>query len=341
MAGSFAASLTIPLGPSNLLEAPLEEEGDGAPLSARELADVLKRAGNALVRARHGPAAAPAPRAAASHVPGASAEALEAERLRVRAARDAFPDAGFATSAPAFRMPARARASPSGTWDHQEAARHRPRPASAAPDKVRAANVAPAVGRPLRPVERPNTAAAPRRALPPAVPESSELPGPDAWWDRLNAAQTGQLLISESEAARARTCGVSPCVPALASRHDVPTHGCWIRLSEQRSAPTRCRGAQQSAQHAPRSGCAQAGAGLGCRQAHPQSCRTPRTFGTAARASASGTWAHQAAVGNNADRRARGEPAGGAAQGHEFGSFLPLQPLLEIAGTRPDGRPGG
>lgn len=330
------ADLTIPFGPSDLLAPPSEDEG--AP-SARELANVLRRASNALARARHGPAAAPAPSAAnalCAIVPSASAEAIEAERLRVRAARDAFPDSGWKTSAPAFRMPATARASPSGTWEHQEAARHRPRPASASPAAIRAATVAPAIGRPLRPVERPNSAAVPRRKPPPSVPENSDLSGPDPWWDRLNAAKTGHLLLSESEAARARTAGCAPpAAPALVSQHEIPSHGCWIRLSEQqRSAPARRVDAARGGQPPPPPGVG-LGAGLGYRQAQPPARNhTPRTFGTAPRASPSGTWAHQAAVGNNAHRRARGEQPGRGVEPHDYGSFLPLQPLLEVAGTR-------
>ncbi|KAG8469344.1 hypothetical protein KFE25_007862 [Diacronema lutheri] len=315
------------LAPSDLWAEPVAE--DEAELSARELASVLRRAGNALARARGGPAAAPAPSASGAHsvAPAASAEAVEAERLRVRAAKDEFPQAGWHSSTPAFRMPVAARASPSGTWEHQEAARHRPRSALPTPDAQRAAHVAPAVGRPLRPVERPNSAAPSRRARPPTAPDGSELSGPDAWWDRLAAAKTHQLLLSESDEARAKTAGHVPWVPPqpLASRHDIPTHGNWIRLSEQHPAPRARPDGRADPPPPPGVG--------GYRQAQPpQRARTPRTFGTAARASPSGTWAHQAAVGNNANRRSRGEAANGIPL-HAYGSFLPLQPLLEHRAT--------
>jgi hypothetical protein len=322
----------LPLGPSDLLVAPADADADAA-LTARELARVLRNAGNALARARHGPAAARPPRSASalSLQPSAPPEAVEAERQRVQLARDEFPDAGWESRAPSARMPLAARASPSGTWDHQEAARNRPRPASASASKGRAALLPSAVGgQLLRPNDRPATALAaaaraPRAAAAAARPDDSDLSGPDAWWERLNSARGGRTLLSDSEAAHARARGLAPPAPPLESRHDIPTAGCWIRLSEQHAAPIRAQAGQP-----PQPRGVGLGAGLGFKEAQPapRACAA-RTFGTAARASASGTWAHQAAVPNNADRRAPGEKATGALRGpvaHKYGSFLPLRP---------------
>ncbi|KAJ1629730.1 hypothetical protein T492DRAFT_907400, partial [Pavlovales sp. CCMP2436] len=152
----------LPIGASDLLAAPARDAGEEAALSARELASVLRRAGNALVRARGGPAAAPAPPSALRSTPAPSAEAIETERTRVREARDAFPPEAWNpsnASAPAFSMPLTARASPSGTWTHQQAARARARPASASQGQLRAAALGAAVGRPLPITERPQTVA--------------------------------------------------------------------------------------------------------------------------------------------------------------------------------------
>lgn len=300
-------------GASDLLQPPEGVDEDEAPLSSAELARVLKRAQHALHRARGRPGTAPP--AATPPVPAPPPEAVKAERERVSGLRAQYPLPPPASLTPAFSIPLRARTSPSGTWDHQESARYRPRPSPFAGQQAKVTSGLVGARAAVRAQARDGDGLGrsggrpqPSRPTKDGAPQAHDVAA-DAWWARLASARTGNVLLSESEVSRIHRKGAIPQPQPLASRHDLPTEGNWIRLSEQVHAE-REKPVERLSRR-----------------------RHPATFGMAPRASSSGTWPHQAAVrdaASHGNRTRHQRP-----ESHDFGSFLPIQTPATTAARRP------